>query len=363
MLMNRIRIYILVFFYLAITFLAWFKPAEEISDSELRPLAQFPELSAKTIVSGSFMSEFEKYTLDQFPFRDRFRTLKAVTYLYGFGRYDNNGIYIEEGYSVKMEYPMNRESVEYAVGRLKNVYQKHIAGSGSRCYVSVIPDKNFYLAASHGALAMDYDTLFDTVKEGMDFAEYIDISNILEEKSFYRTDTHWDQSCIREVAQRLAGCMNVTLDTEFRINTADAPFYGVYYGQAALPQKPDDMKYVTNDAIASAKVIDRQNDRIMPVYDESRMATRSPYDFFLGGPLSLIEIENPLAENDRNLVVFRDSFGSSLVPLLISGYRKITVADIRYIPGDRIGKFIDFKNSDVLFLYSTLILNNSSTLK
>ena len=59
----------------------------------------------------------------------------------------------------------------------------------------------------------------------------------------------------------------------------------------------------------------------------------------------------------------RDSFASSLAPLLVSGYRKITLVDLRYISGDMIGNFIDFKDQDVLFLYSTLILNNSLSLK
>lgn len=77
----------------------------------------------------------------------------------------------------------------------------------------------------------------------------------------------------------------------------------------------------------------------------------------------MITIDNPLATTDKELVVFRDSFGSSLVPLMISGYKKITVLDIRYLPGDRIGSFVEFDNQDVLFLYSTAVLNNGKTLK
>ena len=54
----------------------------------------------------------------------------------------------------------------------------------------------------------------------------------------------------------------------------------------------------------------------------------------------MITIENPQAPGTdaegRELVVFRDSFGSSLLPLMISGYEKITIFDIRYLPGDRL---------------------------
>ena len=90
---------------------------------------------------------------------------------------------------------------------------------------------------------------------------------------------------------------------------------------------------------------------------------KDPYEMFLSGSLSLITIENPNATTDKELVIFRDSFGSSIAPLLVEGYAKITLVDIRYITSDLVGRFIDFENQDVLFLYSTLVLNNSVTLK
>ena len=63
------------------------------------------------------------------------------------------------------------------------------------------------------------------------------------------------------------------------------------------------------------------------------------------------------------LLMFRDSFGSSLVPLLAEGYARITLVDIRYVAPERLGMWLTFDNQDVLFLYSTPVLNNSETLK
>ena len=42
-------------------------------------------------------------------------------------------------------------------------------------------------------------------------------------------------------------------------------------------------------------------------------------------------MENPKAETNRELVIFRDSFGSSIAPLFAEGYKKITLLDIRYL--------------------------------
>ena len=84
---------------------------------------------------------------------------------------------------------------------------------------------------------------------------------------------------------------------------------------------------------------------------------------FLSGPVSLLTIQNPNARSNRELVIFRDSFGSSLAPLLAEGYSEITLVDIRYLPSARVGQFVDFTGKDVLFLYSTQVLNNSEALK
>ena len=37
--------------------------------------------------------------------------------------------------------------------------------------------------------------------------------------------------------------------------------------------------------------------------------------------------------------------------------------DIRYLPSARVGQFVDFTGKNVLFLYSTQVLNNSEALK
>jgi hypothetical protein len=39
------------------------------------------------------------------------------------------------------------------------------------------------------------------------------------------------------------------------------------------------------------------------------------------------------------------------------------VVDIRYIASDYVGGYVDFHGQDVLFLYSALVLNSSTTLK
>ena len=79
--------------------------------------------------------------------------------------------------------------------------------------------------------------------------------------------------------------------------------------------------------------------------------------------MSLLEITNPAGPEEKTLVIFRDSFGSSLAPLLAEGYGRVILVDLRYMPGSMLQDYVDVSGADVLFLYSTLVLNNSTLLR
>jgi hypothetical protein len=130
-----------------------------------------------------------------------------------------------------------------------------------------------------------------------------------------------------------------------------------------LPVDADRITYLTNDTLANCIVYDHQNGREMSVYDMEKAADRDPYEMFLGGSLAVITIDNPNANTDKELVIFRDSFGSSIAPLLVEGYAKITLLDARYLHQNMIGNFVTFDNQDVLFLHSTSVLNNEIAFK
>ena len=339
------------------------KSDDAVSESERRPLKQFPTLNVEEVLSGRFQSNFESYTLDQFPLRDTFRTLKALAVRDLFREKDNNGIYVADGYAAKLDDTIHEDSLDHAADRFRYVYETYLKDTGVNVYLSVIPDKNYFLAAENGYPAMDYDKLFALVQEKTDFAQYIDLTDALSLSSYYRTDTHWRQEALIPVASLLADAMDVSIPTDFTPVTLDTPFYGVYRGQSALPLAPDGLTYLTNDVLDACRVYDYENSEYLPVYTLEKADGSDPYEIFLSGPKSLLRIENPNAKTERRLIVFRDSFAASLVPLLAEGYSEITLVDIRYLSPTMLDKFIDLTAQDVLFLYSASVLNDSSTIK
>lgn len=342
---------------------AWVSPTQEISEAERRPLAQFPAISTEKVFNGKFMSEFTDYSLDQFPLRDSFRRVKSLFHYYVLGQKDNNGIYLSNGSAAKQEYPLKEASVAHALDRFGYVYDQYL--QGANVYLSIVPDKNYYLAEKAGQLSMDYDALFDSFREGMPWATYIDLTAHLSGEDYYRTDTHWRQENLLAAAGALCEGMGVTAPKgeNYTVSSLKRPFYGVYYGQAALPMEADTIRLMENEDLRACTVYDYESGKTTRVYDLTKLDSPDLYDVYLSGAKSLLTIDNPSAATDRELILFRDSFGSSMAPLLVADYARVTLVDLRYIRSDLLGQFLEFDGKDVLFLYSTLVLNNSASIK
>ena len=357
---KTISLVLVLVLWAGLTAFAWVKPPADSSDSERRPLEQFPEVSGETLLKGDFMKDFADYAVDQFPLRDSFRTLNAYLTYYLLGQKDNNGIYIHDGYAAKMEYPMDESSINNAINRFTELYEKYLTDSNVR--FALVPDKSFYLAEDAGVLSMDYDALYEKMALALPWAELIDLRPSLTIGSFYRTDTHWRQEQILPAAQQIADRLGVTVP-EFEQVTLERPFYGVYYGQAALPMDPEPMHYLTNEVLENCTVKCYDNGLTADVYDMTKLGSRDLYDIFLSGGAAVLEINNPAGQEGKELIVFRDSFGSSMVPLLAADYETVWVLDTRYVNPSMLGQFVEFEGRDVLFLYSTLILNSSGALR
>lgn len=339
------------------------RTADEFSLSERRPLQQAPQLSMDSVLSGEFMKQAELYSTDQFPLREQWRTLKAVFSYYVLGQTDNNGVYLVDGSATQLDYPFHESSVDYSAGRFQALYDKYFAGTDAKLYLSVVPDKNYFLADSVGAPVMDYDALIDRLRAQTEEYTYVDIFDLLSADDYYTTDSHWRQECLIDVAQRLSEAMGADSAAQYTENTLDIPYYGVYYGYAALPMPADTIRYLTSPTLNACTVYHYETDKTSGVYDLEKAAGKDPYELFLSGSESLLRVENPSAKTDRELIVFRDSFGSSLTPLLVEGYAAVTLVDIRYLSPELLGRYLTITDQDVLLLYSTSVLNNSEALK
>lgn len=325
-----------------------------ISTSERRKLAQFPEITVSKILNGETMDKWEKYVEDQFVARELFRGVKSFCSTKIFAQKDNNKLFEKDGAIYKMEYPLEENKVQKSAKKLKDVYEKYL--KGMNVYYSIIPDKNYYLE-NDDHLKIDYNKVQKIVQNELTDLKYIDIREGLELTNYYKTDLHWKQENLQDVVKIIQNKMeleekNISYQIE---NKGD--FYGAYYGQLATNVNPDKLNILTNETIENCSTYNFETQKNSTIYTENNSADR--YDIFISGATSLISIENPNANTDKELLLFRDSFGSSLAPLLVENYKKITLIDLRYISSKLLSNYIDFKDQDVLLIYSTTVLNQN----
>ncbi|MED9978617.1 MAG: DHHW family protein, partial [Bacilli bacterium] len=178
----------------------------------------------------------------------------------------------------------------------------------------------------------------------------------------YKTDTHWKEEDLFNVANTIANQMNFDITNNNVVNTVTT-FKGSYAGRLSVTKDIDTIKTISNTSTLNSSVYNYETKKYTDIYDYTKINSLDKYDIYLSGAVPIIDIINNNSSSDKELIVFRDSYGSSLIPLLIEGYKKITVIDIRYISSKILNKYIDFNDQDVLFMYSILTINNSFSIR
>lgn len=331
------------------------KKDQQISIAERRKLAQFPEITLKNVISGKLMENWETYAVDQFIARDSLRAIKSFCSINVFKQKDNNGLFEKDGAIYKMEYPLNINNINKSADKINKVYNKYL--QGMNVYYAIIPDKNYYLE-NDDHLKIEYNKLQDIMTDKLTEIRYIDIWDSLTLEDYYKTDLHWKQENLQEVVNEIQKDMNIKETTNLNYKIIDVgDFYGAYYGQLGIRLLPDKLHILTNEILENCTTYNYETKKTGRIYESSK--TSDKYDIYLSGATPLISIENPNSETEKELLLFRDSFGSSIAPLLMQNYKKITLIDLRYISSDILDEYIQFEKQDVLFLYSTLVLNQN----
>ena len=334
------------------------KEDTDISVAERRKLATMPELTTKSLFDGTYFKKFDSYVTDQFVERDAFRKIKIDIELSTKGEYNN--LYLYDDYIIEEIFPLNSNSINNLTNKINYIKDTYL-NDNSNIYYTIIPDKNYFV--NNGNLKLDYNKLQDMMKSNLTNLNYINIFDKLTLDNYYKTDTHWKEEDLFNVANTIANQMNFDITNNNNVVNTITTFKGSYAGRLSVTKDIDTIKTISNPSTLNSSVYNYETKKYTDIYDYTKINSLDKYDIYLSGAVPIIDITNNNASSDKELIVFRDSYGSSLIPLLIEGYKKITVIDIRYISSKILNKYIDFNDQDVLFMYSILTINNSFSIR
>ena len=349
---NKIIAIIFICIIFGLCLISIFAKDNLLSTFERRRLAQFP-----TKIDEDFTNDLDDYLLDQFSFRNQLINLNSFINRKILNKIDNNDVYVVGDNIFDKTYPLDEKQTTKFTEKVNYIVNNYC--SNSNVYYSIIPDKSKFLY--HGKyLKLDYNKMYDIVRKNTR-GNYINITDDLDIDDYYRTDIHWKQENLSEVVKEIVTSMGKQYIPKTYTQKQYDNFYGASYSKAGMNLKPDVLTYLYEENPNISVTHLEYGTKNM--YDTDKLTSLDSYDVFLSGPSSYIEIENKSVTDGSTLILFRDSFGSSIAPLLTPYYNKIIVVDLRYIDFSIAKDKLKFENADVLFLYSTLIINSSDILK
>ncbi len=352
---NIIIIAVFVLFLGTFALLQPILPDVEFSQQENKYLQALPDFSLDALADGDFTADFEKYTTDQFPFRDAWVALKARCELLT-GKRENNGVYYCDGGVLIPDFDApTKETVDKNIGYLNAL----VDGTDIPVYFGLIPGAGEVQSSflPKNAPTDSQQTVIDWAY-GASRGNNIDLASALsahkDEYIFYRTDHHWTSLGAFYGYEALCEAMDLPAPSlaSYDRQTVSEDFYGTTYSSSGFAWvQPDVIEtFVPDDGSVTVLNCEKDPPTAGPLYDTSFLDVKDKYSMFLGGNCALRSIET--GHDGPSLLLIRDSYSDSLAPFLLENFSRIDLMDLRYYRGSPVQYAEENGFDSILVLYS-----------
>lgn len=332
----------------------------EYSENENRYLTTKPDISMEEVASGKFMDTFETYLNDQFPLRDKWIALKTdIQQL--FGKTDINSTYLgSDGYLFEKwtENDFQQENLQKNIESVKNFAQ---ANNDIKGTILIVPTASLPLQDKlpKNAPVFNQNKAFDMIYSNLGKnCEWIDMRPVLEahknEYIYYKTDHHWTTfgAYLGYAEWQRQHGNNVQL-SDYNITLAANNFKGSLYSKVLNRDSALDEIYLYDKIQKPTYEVHYNFGKTQTdsVYELNCLYEKDKYQVFLNGNHPELTISTNV-NNNKHLLLFKDSFANAFIPFLLSDYETIHIIDLRYFKGD-LNDYISHNNiTEYLFLYN-----------
>ena len=344
------------------------KKDKEFSEQENRNLAKNPTFTWKSYFSGDYTKEYTDYISDQFPGRSRFISIK--------GRIDNllgkneiNGVYIgEEGQLIEKYKENDKTETNVKVKAINEFLENHKSLNTSFMLIptagSILEDKLPKYAPIDDQLAY-IKSIESLLNSDIKFINpYNDLYNNKDKYIYYKTDHHWTSEGAYIGYRTMCKELGLTPKEkeDFNIEKVSDSFYGSLsskIGSMNVPSDEIEIYSLKDDKVVVNYVVEQK--KVPSLFSSEALDKKDKYEVFTAGNHPLINIET-LGDPEKNLLIIKDSFANSFIPLLTSHYGEINVVDLRYYSDDLEKLIEDREITDVIFLYNVNTFNEDDSI-
>lgn len=350
-----------------------FKSDTDVSVMENRTLTHKPRFDIDNLIEGRYTKKYESYKNDQFIYREKFINIKSsIDSL--IMKKDNNNVYKgEDGYLFEGFEKPNEENEKNNIEAINSFMEKH---SDINTTFMLIPISSTVLKEKlpKNAPILDEKIYVDEFEKSLDsrinfIYPYDTMRFHKKEYIYYKTDHHWTTLGAYYAYEEL--CEKLELDKknldDYTKVLATDEFYGTLYSKGLFKVKKGDDVYVyINEDEKDESIITytEEKKKSASFYNTNKLKEKNKYDLFLDGNHPLVEIENVNVNNDKKLLMIKDSYANSFVEFLTPFFSEIVMLDPRYYYND-IEELISEKEfTDIIYLYNsnTFFQDNSLSL-
>lgn len=356
-----------VFLLFISTFGLWSisEPDRTISEFENRVLAKFPSFSWDKLWSGRYTEQLDDYLIDQFVNRDSWVALKSDMERLS-GKVENHDVFYGTHEYLFERFTYSQEQLSKNVEEIAQFAKRHQDDIDSLSLLLVPNSQTVngeYLPKYAAATDEPQSPLMDQIFSDLSgLLTPVDVRNEFNEKKdteqlYYRTDHHWTTRGAYYGYQVFASKLGLSRipETAIKEEQISDSFYGTFYTKANQRSiTPDTLELFTTTLPEYEVCIQGENSCGDSFYDMDALNERDKYKVFFGGNFPLVTIHVPQEDenNDRSIVVFKDSYANSFVPFLAQHYSTIHMIDMRYFRMD-VDQYLEKHHfDDMLMLYS-----------
>ena len=355
--MCRLMGYLLIAGILVTSVLNLFTKDKDFSASENRMLAGRPDLSVAAIVDGSYMSGLEDYQADQFFGRDGWISLKLKIDRF-FGKKEASGVYLaDDNYLMEIPVEPNYESVQRNLSAITDFAARY---PELNIKMMVVPNAVSVMAGYLPKNAPVRDQMADLqmIKDGLPAnVGFIDVTQTLmdhvDEGMFYRTDHHWTSRGAYYAFLDASDDLGITQLKEYNRYAVTTQFEGTLGSKSGCHAVRDTIEVYEplNPGSSFYVTYDETQEKSCSLFRSACLEDKDQYTVFFGGNYPRITIRTT-NNNDRSLLIFKDSYANCFVQFLTPYYEEIVLVDPRYYYDDAGALISTEKVTDVLFLYN-----------
>lgn len=355
--MCRMMGYLLVGAIVVVAVLNLFTKDKDFSASENRMLAGRPDFSMAAMADGSYMSGLEDYQADQFFARDSWISLKLKIDRF-FGKKEASGVYLaDDNYLMEIPVEPDYENVQRNLTAIEDFALRY---PELNIKMMVVPNAVSVMSGYLPKNAPVRDQMADLqmLKDGLPAnVGFIDVTQTLVdhvgEGMFYRTDHHWTSRGAYYAFLDAADDLGITQLKEYNRYVVSTEFEGTLGSKSGCHAVTDTIEVYEplNPGSSFYVTYDETQEKSCSLFRSACLEDKDQYTVFFGGNYPRITIRTT-NNNDRCLLIFKDSYANCFIQFLTPYYEEIILVDPRYYYDDAGALISTEKVTDVLFLYN-----------